>query len=574
MASNQQVTSTKSQEIPVFAGSEVLAFSVAQMPPGIRIFSYVNGVNVTPFTAPVTPGARIGDPIFTDQLGSAVGYLYIPSTDGDYKFPTGEIRLTFADTVEGIEFSKFISETTLYNHGLNLVDTEQGTTVALRSTEKIRTSVTGTSNEKNTTQKRLDPLSQSFVVDAVKYPLGIVVTGINLFFYKKDDKLPVAIELRPMVGGVPSTTEYFSGSYIAKNPQDIQVYSETGGAPSTFFTFQHPIFLKPGEYAFCVMTKSDKYELLTAKVGEGRTVKQPFAGTLFKPQNTGNWVGDKNEDLTFIIRKAKFETGTSVFEMQTPQLPDLEYNKFRLLSTEVNYGDTAYASYRIQTTTAGTGQKSEYQDILPNSEPLLRGRMSANAAGDIKVEVSLTTKSQDVSPILDKQLFKGLAFKNNVRPFTQEISESELNPRHGSAGTRYLSKVVALQEGFDSTGIQVQVDVNRKIGTDIEVFARVLGREDKALTSGINDRPFIKLPLVSPTSKSFAGTSDDVFTTETYRILEPELSYSYSANTFSSNVLTNSYFDTFAYYQVKIVFYANNPIYLPKIKNLIATSLL
>jgi hypothetical protein len=574
MASNQQVTSTRSTGIPVYSGSEILAFSVAQMPPGIRIYSYVNGQNVTPFTAPTTEGARIADPIFTDQLGSAVGYLYIPSTDGQYKFPSGEIRLTFGDSPNGIEFSKFISETTLYNHGLNLVDTEQGTTVALRSTEKIRTSITGTSNEKNTTQKRLDPLSQSFVVDAVKYPLGVVVTGINLFFYKKDDKLPVAIELRPMVGGVPSTTEYFSGSYIVKSPQDVSVYSETGGAPSTAFTFQHPIFLKPGEYAFCVMTKSDKYELLTAKVGEGRTVKQPFAGTLFKPQNTGNWVGDRNEDLTFIIRKAKFETGTSVFELETPELPGLEYNKFRLLSTEVNFGDTAYATYRIQTTTAGTNQKSDFQDVLTNSEPLLRGRMVANSQGDIKVEVSLTTKSADVSPILDKQLIKGMAFRNLVRPYTQEISNSELNARHGSAVTRYLSKVVALQEGFDSTGIQVQVDVNRKVGTDIEVFARVLGRNDKALTAGINDRPFVRLPLVSPTSKSFAGTSDDDFTTETYKLLEPELSYTYSANTFSSNVLTNSYFDTFAYYQVKIVFYASNPVYLPKIKNMIATSLL
>lgn len=574
MASNQQVTSTRSTEIPVYAGSEILAFSVAQMPPGIRIYSYVNGQNVTPFTAPTTAGARIADPIFTDQLGTAVGYLYIPSTDGQYKFPSGEIRLTFGDSPNGIEFSKFISETTLYNHGLNLVDTEQGTTVALRSTEKIRTSTSGTSNEKNTTQKRLDPLSQSFVVDAIKYPLGIVVTGLNLFFYKKDTKLPVAIELRPMIGGVPSTTEYFSGSYVVKNPQDVPVYSESGGAPSTAFTFQHPIFLKPGEYAFCVMTKSDKYELLTAKKGDGRTVKQPFAGTLFKPQNTGNWVGDKNEDLTFIIRKAKFETGTSVFELETPELPGLEYNKFRLLSTEVNFGDTAYATYRIQTTTAGTNQKSEFQDILTNSEPLLRGRMVANSKGDVKVEVSLTTKSADVSPILDKQLIKGMAFRNLVRPYTQEISDSELNPRHGSAVTRYLSKVVALQEGFDSTGIQVQVDVNRKIGTDIEVFARVLGRNDKALTAGINDRPFVRLPLVSPTSKSFAGTSDDDFTTETYKILEPELSYTYSANTFSSNVLTTSYFDTFAYYQIKIVFYASNPVYLPKIKNMIATSLL
>ena len=111
MASNQQVTSTRSTEVPVYAGSEFLAFSVAQMPPGIRIYSYVNGKPVTAFTAPIATGARIADPIFTDQLGTAVGYLYIPSTDGDYKFPAGEIRMTFGDSPNGVEFCKFISET-------------------------------------------------------------------------------------------------------------------------------------------------------------------------------------------------------------------------------------------------------------------------------------------------------------------------------------------------------------------------------------------------------------------------------------------------------------------------------
>ena len=87
------VTSSRDTEIPVYAGSEMLAFGVAQMPAGIRVYSYVNGVNVTPFTGPTTTGALIGDAIITDQLGSATGYLYIPSTEGKYKFLAGEIRI-------------------------------------------------------------------------------------------------------------------------------------------------------------------------------------------------------------------------------------------------------------------------------------------------------------------------------------------------------------------------------------------------------------------------------------------------------------------------------------------------
>jgi hypothetical protein len=74
-------------------------------------------------------------------------------------------------------------------------------------------------------------------------------------------------------------------------------------------------------------------------------------------------------------------------------------------------------------------------------------------------------------------------------------------------------------------------------------------------------------------SKSYAGTNDDLFTEETYRLLEPALTYSNSANLVSNVAITSTY-ETFANYQVKIVFYANNPVYLPKIKNLVATSLL
>lgn len=572
MASNQLVTSSRDTSFPVFAGSEVLAFSVSQMPPLTKIYSYVNGVNITAFTAPVTNGALMGDTIETDQLGSALGLLYIPSTDGKYKFLTGEIRITFSDSPNGVENSKYISETTLYNHGISLVDVEQGTTVSLRSTERFRTDVAGSSSETSTSLKQLSPLSQTFLVDQAKHPLGIVLTGINLFFFSKDDKLPIGIELRPVVDGKPSTLEYMSGSYVQKLPADVTIYDQaTGSAPATVFTFQHPIFLKPGDYAFCVITKSDKYQLLSAKVGDGKTVKQPFAGSLFKAQNTGEWIGDTNEDLTFVLRKAKFETGTATFEMQNPDLYPIDYNRLRLLTTDINYGTTAYADYRVQTTNSG-GSVNDYKTILQNSELNLDGRQTANAQGDLKVEISLTTKSEDVAPILDKQLIKAQVFKNSVVPYTQEISQSELAPNNGSARSRYISKIVTLQEGFDSTGIEVKVDVNRKVGTEVEVFYRVLSREDKLPDRGIFDRPWILLPLVSPSRKSFAGTSDDVFTTEVYRTLNT--TYGYSTNSILSGTSTDASFEDFAYYQVKVVFYANNPVYLPKIKNLVAVALL
>ena len=572
--SSSAVTGTRDTSFPVFAGSEIMAFVVNDMPPGIRIYTYVNGINITNFTGPVANGALIGDAITTDQLGGAQGYLYIPSTEGQYKFLAGEIKLTFGDSPNGIGQCKYISETTFMNHGLSLVDTEQGGTISLRRTEKLRTSVEGTSGEENNTLSKINPLTQTFFVDEVRYPLGVVVTGIGLFVSKKDDKLPLGVELRPMSGASPSTTEYFSGTSIFIPPSRIPDYVEGQQVKPTDFTFLHPVYLKPGEYAFSVLTKSDKYKIFSATTEGGKKVKNPFSGRLFKTQNTGGWVASTNEDLTFYLRKAKFETGTITFEMISSDIQEIDYNRVRLLSTEIGLGDTASVQYKVQTTNDTLSrEKNDFKPAIPGDTIDLNGRQSVRNTGDIKLQVSLTTKSEDVSPMLDKQLIKAQIFRTTVNSYSSDVSASELKPGNGSARSRYISKIVSLAEGFDSTGLEVRVDVNRKIGTDIEVFGRVLSRNDKAFSAGIQGRPWVKLPIVSPTAKSFAGTDDDTFVQEVYRLLEPDLSYTVTEK-LASGVSNTSTYEDFAHYQIKVVFYASNPIYLPKIKKLVATSLI
>jgi hypothetical protein len=75
------------------------------------------------------------------------------------------------------------------------------------------------------------------------------------------------------------------------------------------------------------------------------------------------------------------------------------------------------------------------------------------------------------------------------------------------------------------------------------------------------------MPLVLPKTKSFAGTDETVFTQENYKLTEPALSYTNVANVQANVAVTASYED-FNQYQIKIVFYASNPVYIPKIKNL------
>jgi len=576
MATNAEISSTTQNTVlknpaavPIYAGEELLTFGVSEMPPNTRIYIYCNNINITSFCAPITTGAKLGDPITTSQLGTAQGYLYIPSGDGQYKFLTGEIVLTFSDSNEGVEKSKYFSESILYNHGSQIVNTEEGGTVSLRKNVKIKTSPLGNTLEVNTTQLRLDPCAQTFVVDSNRYPQGVYVSGINLFVYEKDDLYPLAIELRPMDGNKPSTKEYMEGTFVLKNSADIQVYDRAlQTAYATVFTFDHLVYLRPGEYAFCVMTKSGKYSLLSTHSGDGKTVKQPFAGRLFNAQNTGEWVGSENDDLTFVIRKAVFTPSTVVFEAQSLPITDfnMEYNRFRLLSTAIDFGDIGSVSYKAQTTTAGTRIKTDYTDLLPGVNADLLGRQVASQAGDVKIQVTMETRSRDVTPMLDRQLLSAQVFRTAIEPYTQQISDSELKASNGTAEARYVGKPVELAAGFDSTGIEVKVQVSRQLGTDIEVFCRVLARNDKSVTNGIYDRNWIRMPLVDPKQKTFSGTAD-VFSLETYRLLDPVLSY-------TSPTDSTVTYENFGVYQIKIVFYSNNPVYTPKLKSISAISLI
>ncbi len=74
-----------------------------------------------------------------------------------------------------------------------------------------------------------------------------------------------------------------------------------------------------------------------------------------------------------------------------------------------------------------------------------------------------------------------------------------------------------------------------------------------------------RMPLVTPSEKTFCGT-DVVYNTETYRILEPGLGYTVPTS--------SAKYETFAYYQVKVVFYSSNPIYQPRLQSLSAISVI
>ena len=219
-------------------------------------------------------------------------------------------------------------------------------TVVVETTEnqigaRSSTSVTSLGiHETGDVIKYFDPVAQSFVVDSNRYPQGIFVDSVDIWFQTKHNdaagtQLPVTLEIRPTIAGVPH-----GGKIIAKKtllPSQVDIATGVGAdIPSptngeTNFRFDRPIKLDSGkEYAIVLVSDSLDYLVWTAEMGEpqvgtggttgvpAQTVDaQPHLGSFFKSQNGVTWTPEQNQDLMFQFHKCVFtpqQVGTAIWK--------------------------------------------------------------------------------------------------------------------------------------------------------------------------------------------------------------------------------------------------------------------
>jgi len=270
-------------------------------------------------------------------------------------------------------------------------------------------------------------------------------------------------------------------------------------------------------------------------------------------------------------------------------MPTSLYDTVFLDSATTGEGEISGISYSINTVNENSapGNLAGAVSLNPNESKTLSIKKKAQAAGDVKIGVTFTNDSQDVSPVLDKSRLALYTFSNEIDPYEADTRAAELLPSGGIAHSRYISKPITLASGFDSTGLEVKIDVNRTIGTDIDVFCRVMSSTDVNTNNSIDNLPWKRMPLynkdatvTAPDSiegkKTYAGT-EETFSTETYKILETDSAATTGFDNLYYTALVGNQLATFKdfnKFQVKVVFYSFDSTILPKIKNLIATAVI
>jgi hypothetical protein len=297
--------------------------------------------------------------LITNKNGELNFLFNIPNTDS-IRFRTGsrELKLIDASTSTG--------QWTSRGRGLyraeGILETKQATINAVRNAE-LSKEIIGPNDDPSARQtiyrdagNRVisdtgwyDPLAQSFLVQQKG---GAFLTGVDIFFATKDDRIPVTLEIRDMINGSPGQN-VLPFSRVTLNPTSVslssnQVTLPDGAAYPTYdtptrFNFQTPVYVQDNsEYCFVLQSDSNNYKVWISNVGDtipgtsGRTIsEQPYAGVMFKSQNASTWTADQNQDIKFTIYRAKFDTsvvGDIEFVNDVLQYDTLDTDPFQMVS--------------------------------------------------------------------------------------------------------------------------------------------------------------------------------------------------------------------------------------------------
>ena len=177
--------------------------------------------------------------------------------------------------------------------------------------------------------KILNPLAQSFYVE---HSNGMFVTSLDLYFYGKDENLPVTVQLRPMDLGQPSRRVYPFAEVVLP---PYKVNTSEDGSIATKVTFPSPVYLTGNQFhSIVISSNSDSYLVWISEMGQvdsstesdganSRKIiieKQPLNGGLFKSQNSSTWNEESYQDLKFTLYRADFIAPDGDINFYNPEL--------------------------------------------------------------------------------------------------------------------------------------------------------------------------------------------------------------------------------------------------------------
>ncbi len=508
----------------------------------------------------------------------------------------------------------------------------------------------------------INPVAQTFFVDASLYPKGVFLSSVDLIFRTKDTEsyLPFSVDLRPTINGYPHSYIVYPFSSVTKKYNEINTISgEFPNIPSldnssqyTRFNFEAPVYLLPGEHALVLGTYSDNYEVFIAEIGgtrldgsDRRVDKQPYSGSFFKTSNGTTYTSYQDIDLVFRLNKCDFVIGSrTIRALNIAPSANVEYDIFKLNSTELTFNGTSI-NYSIKTTSNSTKTLSSDYEVTDISDDVYLNERNVflnSSNGSFDISASLSTSDKDISPIIDAERLNVIGVKYNINNcgfdvsdftivdggsgYTSNINiaisstygsgasvtgvanvttgkiesilinneglgyidsvtvtpdappvpsgnttaiiavEQETNSRGGPALSRYITRRVTLQDGFDANMIRVYFTAYKPVEAEIEVYYKVLSADD--VNTNFDDRPYVRMKRVQQGNELLADTTNS-------QTFDEFIEYLYIPFTSDTSYIgsNSTNYETFKTFAIKIVMRTTNPTYSPIIREFRALAL-
>lgn len=418
----------------------------------------------------------------SNMLGQVSGVFYPPAAT----FRSGERNFRYTESFNNTYDTDAISfaEHTFVSSGVKvdkttLVDTVYNVGVAPKVVG-VTTSpqlISSTVQTRVTASWVVDPLAQTFYVDPQVYPNGMFLSSVDLFFKAKDnDNLPVTVQIRPTINGAPHTDFWYPESVVVKYPSEVNISDTpvtTTASTKTNFEFDTPVFLKPGLYALVVVTDSPDYTLWVAEKG-GTTARNefvatnPYIGTLYKSQNSMEYVPYINEDLMFILNRCSFSGSSASFSVQSEtQSTTYPIDKFRLLETSIESLTNApiTLNHSFISKPVGGTKETTYRAISPyvtysmgNDDLYAVGsrRKEIASQGDFTVKIEMASSDDAISPVVSLESLYLNAWENFID--NGEIESSDFNIIASGLGYSNANTITVTSSTGSGANVYLVVD--------------------------------------------------------------------------------------------------------------------
>lgn len=537
--------------------------------PNARVGTYNGalyaGVNSYGWRKRSSETVRSGEPSFTDALSTTL------------RFRTGERRIIVSESL--IDPLSIVASDTSYSSSIFEVSgalQEKGT--AILSTRTPRISIESLSESRVVVSVDVqqvddwdddqggddDPLAQTFFVgnSGPGINRGSFITDIDVYFSTKDDDdIPIKMELREVVNGVPGVNVVPFGTKTL-NISDVNI--STDASLATNFAFSDPIYLKPNvEYCFVLITNSQKYRVYTAKLGKTvlggtRLISQaPYVGSLFLSQNNRTWTADQTSDLKFTIRRANFNqtTGTIIFENKKLSSGLEDMGPPNAIGTTNNYhynvGSLQIQDLILPKTTIAYQQKSagvdgvidasysnikNKQNFFYDTEQRLDGNTTAKK---LQIQATLTRPSTSagtdeyISPVIDKGRTSFIVVGNRI---------DATSPK-----SVYVSKTVKLEDASDTLKVYLTSYIPSTATVSVYYKAATANQDISTQDWQLMD---LSNTRISPLETTSTASDEEVFK-----------EYEYDPT-------TNPPDEDFVSFKMKIEMTSTNTSLVPKIKDM------